>query len=84
MNRRAWRTTVHGVAKSRTRLKRLTFSKNRDEDVENVLMDTVSEVEGGTNRKSGIEIYILPYVKQTASGKQVYNTGSSTQSSVMI
>ena len=49
MNRRAWRTTVHGVAKSRTRLKRLTFSKNRDEDVENGLMDTVSEVEGGTN-----------------------------------
>ena len=45
----AWETTVHGVAKNRTRLKRLTFSKNRDEDVENGLMDTVSEVECETN-----------------------------------
>ena len=50
---------------------------NRDADIENGLVDTVGEGEGGTNSKSSIETYILPCVKQIASGNMLYVTGSS-------
>ena len=37
--------------------------RNGDADVENGLVDTVGEGEGGMNCKSSIDIYTLPYVK---------------------
>jgi len=37
--------------------------RNRDADVENGLMDTVREGEGGTNGESNTDIYTLPCVK---------------------
>ena len=36
---------------------------NGDAEVENGLMDTVREGEGGTNGESSIDIYTLPCVK---------------------
>jgi len=56
--------------------------RNRDTGIENRLMDTAGEGEGGTNWENSIETYILPYVKQISSGKLLYNTGSSTWCSV--
>ena len=56
--------------------------RNRGADRENRPVDTVGEGEGGKNWKSSIETYILLYVKQIASGKMLYNTGSSTWCSV--
>ena len=38
--------------------------RNRDVDIENRLVDTIGEGEGGKNWESGFEPYILPYVKQ--------------------
>ena len=35
---------------------------NGDSDIENRLVDTVWEGDGGTNRESSMEIYTLPYV----------------------
>ena len=51
--------------------------RNRDTDVENSLVDTVKDVEGGMNWDSNIEICILPYLRQITSGKLLYNTGRS-------
>ena len=34
-----------------------------DPDIENRLLDTVGEGEGGTNGESSVETYILPYIK---------------------
>ena len=42
-------------------------------------MDTVGEGEGGMNGERSLETYTLPYVKQTASGHVLSDTGSSTQ-----
>ena len=56
--------------------------RNKDTEVEDGLVGTVREGEVGTNWESSIEIYTLPCVKQIASGKLLYNTGSSTQCSV--
>ena len=47
-------------------------------------MDTEGEEKGGTNWESRIDIYTLPYVKQMASGKLLYDTGSSTSCSLII
>ena len=41
---------------------------NSDTDVENRYVGTVGEGEGGVNWESGIDMYTLPYVNQTASG----------------
>ena len=41
--------------------------RNRDTDIENRLIGTVVEGEGGTNWESGNDICALPRVKQTAS-----------------
>ena len=55
---------------------------NGDADIENRLVDTVHEGYGGTNRENRIKAYILPYVKQIASGNLLCDAGSSTQCSV--
>ena len=37
--------------------------RKRDTDIENTLVDTAGEGEGGMNGESNIETYALPYVK---------------------
>ena len=39
-----------------------------DTDIQNRLVDTAEEAEGGTNRESSCETSALPYAKDTASG----------------
>ena len=47
-------------------------------------MDIGKEGEGETNSESSIDIYVyIPCVKQIASGKLLYSTGSSAWGSVM-
>ena len=58
-----WRTYLQG--------------KNRDGDMKNRPVDPVGRGEGVINWESSIEICTLPYVKQIANGKLLYNTGSS-------
>ena len=48
-----------------------------------MILNTVGEEEGGTNWESSIETYTLPYVKETASEKLLYDTGRSAWYSVM-
>ena len=57
--------------------------EKRDADIENGHVDTVGGGEGGTNWEMRIDIYTLPCVKQTASGKLLYSTGSSARCSVV-
>ena len=38
---------------------------SKDADIENRVVDTEREEEGGTNGESSIETYILPYVKDS-------------------
>ena len=52
-------------------------------DIENGLVYTVGEGEGGTKWERSTDIYTSPCVKQRPSGKLLYNTGSSPQCSVM-
>ena len=49
---------------------------SRDADIENRLVDTVGEGEGGMNWESSEETYTLPYVKQIDSGNLLCATGS--------
>ena len=51
--------------------------RNRDADIENRLVETAREGEGGTNGESSIETYTLPYVQYIASGNLLYNAGNS-------
>ena len=51
--------------------------RNKDADIENRCTDTVGEREGGMSWERSIDIYTLPRVKQIASGKMLYSTGSS-------
>ena len=51
-------------------------------DIENWLVDTVGEGEGGMNWESSMEIYTLPCVKWIASGDLLCDSGSSTWCSV--
>ena len=46
-----------------------------DTDVENGLVDSIGEGEGGTDGESGIDIYKLSCVKEIAGEKLLYNTG---------
>ena len=55
--------------------------RNRDIDIVNGHVDL--EGEGGTSWEIRIDIYTLPWVKQTASGKLLNSTGSSALYSVM-
>ena len=50
--------------------------RNRDTDIEGSLVDTVGEGEDGINSKNSTDIYTPPCVKETASGKLLYSTGS--------
>ena len=45
----------------------------RDADIENRLVDTVGDGEGGMNWESSTETYTLLYVKQIASGNLLYD-----------
>ena len=56
--------------------------RNRDSDIGNRLMDIAGAGEGGMNWESSSELYILPFVKQTANGKLLINIGNSTWCSV--
>ena len=49
---------------------------NRDADTEKEPVGTVGEGEGGMNWESSADIYKLPCVKQTASGKLLLTQGS--------
>ena len=42
------------------------------------------EGESGINREVGTDIHTLPCIKQTASGKLLYSSGSSAWCSVVI
>ena len=46
------------------------------------LVDIVGEREGGTNGESSMKTYVLPYVKQIASGNFLYDSGNSDWCSV--
>ena len=50
--------------------------RNRDADIEDRLVDAERKGESGTNGKSSIETYILPYGNQIASGKLLDNRRS--------
>ena len=52
--------------------------RNTDTDIEDRLVDTVGEGDGGMNWESSIETYTLPYVNYTASGNLLSDTGSSS------
>ena len=47
----------------------------RDTDVQNSLMDSVGEGEGGMIWENGIKTCIISYVKQIASPGLMHNTG---------
>ena len=49
----------------------------RDTEVQNRLLDSVGEGEGGMIWENGIETCILSYVKQIASPSSIYQTGCS-------
>ena len=49
----------------------------RDTDVENSLLDSVGECEGGMIWENGIETCILSYVKQITSPGSMHDTGCS-------
>ena len=49
----------------------------RDTDVQNSLLDSVGEGEGGMIWENGIETCILPYVKRIASPGLMHQTGCS-------
>ena len=50
--------------------------KTRNAAVDNGLVDTAGEGQGERNGASGTDVYTLPCIKQVASGKLLYNTGS--------
>ena len=52
-------------------------SRNRHADLENGHMDMGWGRGTVMNWEIGIDIYILPCVRQTASGNLIYSTGSS-------
>ena len=53
------------------------WDSKRDTDINNRLLDSVGEGEGGVIWENSIETYILPYVKQIASPSSMYETGLS-------
>ena len=52
-------------------------SRKRDTDVQNRLLDSVGEGEGGMIWENSIETCILSYVKQIASPGSMHETGCS-------
>ena len=57
--------------------------RNRDSDIQNRLVDIAGEGEGVTNLECGTDIYTLPCVKQTASGKLLYIAQGAQLGAVM-
>ena len=55
---------------------------NRNTDIENGHVITGQEGDGGMNWEVRIDIYTLPCIKQTASGKLLSSAGSLAQCSV--
>ena len=55
--------------------------RNRDADIDDGLVDIAREGRVGRTERMALK-YTLPYVKEIASGKLLYHTGSSTQYSV--
>ena len=51
------------------------WDSKRDTDVNNRLLDSVGEGEGGIIWENTIETWILPYVKQIASPGSMHETG---------
>ena len=50
-----------------------------DADIENRLVDTEWEGEGGMNRESSMETHTLPYVKcKIANGHSLYHSGAES------
>ena len=49
--------------------------RKRDTDVQNSLLDSVGEGEGGMTWENGIETCIISYVKQIASPGLTHDTG---------
>ena len=47
----------------------------RDTDVQNSLLDSVGEGEGGMIWENGIETHIISYMKRVASPDSTHNTG---------
>ena len=58
-------------------------SRNRDSDVENALVHTAGEGEGGADWEIRTDMSTLPQVKQTAGGKVLGSTGRSAWCSEM-
>ena len=50
-------------------------NSKRDTDIQNSLLDSVGEGEGGVIWENGIETRILSYVKRTTSPGSMQNTG---------
>ena len=53
------------------------LGKNRDVDIQNRLMDTVGEGEGGMNWESSMEMHTLSCVKEIANGKLLHRASNS-------
>ena len=52
-------------------------NRKRDTDVQNRLLDSVGEGEGGVIWENSIETYILPYVKQISNLGSMHEAGCS-------
>ena len=59
------------------------LGRDRGTDVDNRLMNTGGEREGRMNGESNCDICTLSHMKQMASGKLPYRTGSSVQCPVV-
>ena len=63
-----YRILVHMESRKMV-LMSLLQGSNGDADIENRLLDTVGEGEGGTNGKSSIRTYTLPYATLDSQGE---------------
>ena len=57
--------------------------RNRCADVKNELVDTARGWGWGDKLTDSVDIYTVLWIKLIASGKLLYNTGSSARCSVM-
>ena len=57
--------------------------RNGNTDIKNGLVNLVGEEESGINGESSTDLYTLPYVKQAARKKLLYNTQDPRLHSVM-
>ena len=74
---------LHAVTKTRdSQINKYILFFKGDTEIENKLVDTVNEEEGGMNKESNIETYTLPCVKQVADGRLLYDSRAQTRCSV--